>query len=57
MTVVQVAEFLGVQVARVERLEREHLLVAKGKGDDGSAMFEEEDVKKYSELAKRLGGI
>lgn len=57
MTVAQVAEFLGVQTVRVERLEREHLLVAKGKDDSGSALFEEEDVKKYQELAKRLGGI
>lgn len=57
MTVAQVAEFLGVQVSRVERLEREHLLVARQKSDDGSALFEEEDVKKYFELAKRLGGI
>lgn len=57
MTVAQVAEFLGVQTVRVERLEREHLLVAKQKDDNGGALFEEEDVKKYQELAKRLGGI
>jgi len=57
MTVPQVAEFLGVQVARVERLEREHLLVARDKAADGTAMFDEEDVKKYKELAARLGGI
>lgn len=57
MTVPQVAEFLGVQAARVERLEREHLLVAKDKTEDGSALFDEDDVKKYKELAARLGGI
>ena len=57
MTVAQVAEFLGVQVVRVERLEREHLLVAKEKAADGSAMFDEDDVKRYKDLAARLGGI
>lgn len=57
MTVAQVAEFLGVQVVRVERLEREHLLIAKDKSADGSALFEPEDVKRYKELAARLGGI
>lgn len=57
MTVAQVAEFLGVQVVRVERLEREHLLIAKDKDEDGGALFEEDDVKRYKELAARLGGI
>lgn len=57
MTVAQVAEFLGVQVVRVERLEREHLLIAKDKSADGSALFEQDDVKRYKELAARLGGI
>ena len=57
MTVAEVAEFLGVQVVRVERLERESLLVAKDKGDDGAALFDEEDVKRYKDLAARLGGI
>jgi DNA-binding transcriptional MerR regulator len=57
MSVAQVAEFLGVQVVRVERLERESLLVAKQKNDAGDALFDEEDVKKYKELAARLGGI
>jgi DNA-binding transcriptional MerR regulator len=57
MTVAQVAEFLGVQVVRVERLERESLLVAKEKAADGSALFDEGDVKKYKDLAARLGGI
>lgn len=57
MTVAQVAEFLGVQTVRVERLEREHLLVAREKDSDGNALFDETDVKKYKELAARLGGI
>ncbi|MFT5163249.1 MAG: hypothetical protein ACI9FJ_001835 [Alteromonadaceae bacterium] len=57
LTVPQVAEFLGVKVIRVERLEREHLLVAKDKADDGSALFDEDDVKRYKDLAARLGGI
>ncbi len=57
MTVAQVAEFLGVQVVRVERLERESLLIAKDKGEDGGALFDEDDVKRYKELAARLGGI
>jgi hypothetical protein len=57
MTVAQVAEFLGVQVIRVERLERESLLISKDKGEDGSPLFDEGDVKRYKELAVRLGGI
>ena len=57
MTVAQVAEFLGVQEVRVERLEREHLLVSNDKSDDGSPLFAEDDVKRYKELAARLGGI
>ena len=57
MTVAQVAEFLGVQVARVERLERESLLMSKDKAEDGGALFDENDVNRYKELAARLGGI
>lgn len=57
MTVAEVAEFLEVKVIRVERLEREHLLVAKEKSEDGNALFDEEDVKRYKALAARLGGI
>ncbi len=57
MTVAEVAEFLEVQVIRVERLEREHLLVAKEKSEDGNALFDKEDVKRYKDLAARLGGI
>lgn len=57
MTTEQVAEFLGVKEERVRRLEREHLLIAAEKDDAGNAQFKEEDVKKYKELAERIGGI
>ncbi|MFT4926637.1 MAG: DNA-binding transcriptional MerR regulator [Phenylobacterium sp.] len=57
MTVAQVAEFLGVKEIRVERLERESLLVSKEKADDGTALFDEGDVQRYKDLAARLGGI
>lgn len=57
MTVSEVAEYLGVQEIRVERLEREHLLNAKEKDATGKPMFDRVDVEKYKELAERLGGI
>jgi DNA-binding transcriptional MerR regulator len=57
MTVNEVAEFLGVQGVRVERLERERLLLAKEKNDNGNPLFDSGDVEKYKELAERLGGI
>ena len=57
MTVAEVAEFLGVQAIRVERLEREHLLNAKEKNASGAPLFDKTDVEKYKELAARLGGI
>lgn len=57
MTVAEVAEFLGVKEIRVERLEREHLLSAKDKSDDGKPLFERNDVEKYKEFAERIGGI
>ncbi len=57
MTVNEVAEFFGVQSTRVERLERESLLIAKEKDDQGNPLFERSDVEKYKELAERLGGI
>lgn len=57
MTANEVAEFLGVKVIRVERLEREHLLNSKGKNEAGELMFDRADVEKYKELAERLGGI
>jgi len=57
MTVSEVAEYLGVQDGRVERLERESLLIAKEKDANGSPLFDSGDVEKYKELAERLGGI
>lgn len=57
MTVAQVAEFLGVQDVRVERLERESLLIAAGKDADDNPLFEKDAVEKYKVLAERLGGI
>lgn len=57
MTVAEVAEFLGVKDVRVIRLEREHLLAAKGEDEEGNPMFDKDDVEKYKEIAQRLGGI
>ncbi|WP_016954450.1 helix-turn-helix domain-containing protein [Catenovulum sp. SX2] len=57
MTVAEVAEFLGVQDVRVLRLEREHLLIAADKNEEGAPLFEKDSVEKYKELAQRLGGI
>ncbi|NMH60230.1 helix-turn-helix domain-containing protein [Alteromonas ponticola] len=57
MTVKEVAAYLDIQEARVERLERESLLVAKKKDVDGNPMFERDDVERYKVLAERLGGI
>jgi DNA-binding transcriptional MerR regulator len=57
MTVEQVAEFLGVQEVRVERLERESLLPSTEKDDAGNPLFEKDAVEKYKILAERLGGL
>ena len=57
MTVSEVAEFLAVKEVRVERLERESLLLSKDKDDAGNPLFDRTDVEKYKELAERLGGI
>lgn len=57
MNVKEVADFLNVQTVRVERLERESLLVAKAQSDDGKPLFAREDVEKYKKLAERLGGL
>ncbi|MFC7002865.1 helix-turn-helix domain-containing protein [Pseudobowmanella zhangzhouensis] len=57
MSVSDVAEFLGVQEIRVERLERESLLVAAYQDENGKPMFKREDVVKYKEFAERLGGL
>lgn len=57
MTVSEVAAFLNVQEIRVERLERESLLMSKEKDVEGKPMFAKDDVEKYKVLAERLGGI
>lgn len=57
MTVNEVAAFLSVQDVRVQRLERESLLLAKEKDADGNPLFDQSDVEKYKELAERLGGL
>ncbi len=57
MSVAEVAEFLGVQEVRVERLERESLLISKGKDDEDKPLFEKADVERYKEFAERIGGI
>ena len=46
MTVKEVAAFLGVQEVRVERLERESLLVSKDKDTDGNPLFDSGDVER-----------
>ncbi len=57
MTVQEVADFLNVQEIRVERLQRESLLVAKDKDQNGNPLFDRSDVEKYKTPAGRLGGI
>ena len=57
MTTQQVADFLEVKVERVKRLARENLQIAKGEDAQGDPVFDQTDVEKYKELAKRLGGI
>jgi len=57
MTVKEVAAYLDVQDVRVERLERESLLVSKEKDTDGNPLFDQADVERYKILAERLGGI
>jgi len=57
MTVTEVAEYLSVQDLRVQRLERESLLLSKDKDADGNPLFDKTDVEKYKELAERLGGL
>ena len=42
MSVSEVAEFLGVKDVRIERLERENLLISKDKSDDGKPLFAKE---------------
>lgn len=57
MNVDEVAEFLGVTNARVQRLERESLLIAKEMDEQGQPMFDAEQVKQYKVFAERLGGL
>jgi excisionase family DNA binding protein len=57
MTVEQVAEFLGVQDLRVQRLERKSLLPATKKDAADKPLFEKEAVEEYRTLAERLGGL
>ncbi|NVK57361.1 MAG: helix-turn-helix domain-containing protein [Alteromonadaceae bacterium] len=57
MTVQEVADFLNVQEIRVERLQRESLLVAKENDADGKPLFDSAEVQRYKTLAERLGGI
>jgi DNA-binding transcriptional MerR regulator len=57
MTIAEVADFLSVKAARVQRLERESLLLSKDKDADGNPLFDQSDVEKYKELAERLGGL
>lgn len=57
MTVKEVAAYLDIQEGRVERLERESLLVAKDKDVDGNPVFDSGDVERYKQLAERLGGL
>lgn len=57
MTVEEVANFLGVEAIRVERLERESLLIAVDKDEKDRPLFNAKDVEKYKVLAERLGGL
>ncbi|WP_158771666.1 helix-turn-helix domain-containing protein [Paraglaciecola sp. L1A13] len=57
MTVDEVATFLGIEAIRVERLERERLLIATEKNEQGKPIFNSADVEKYKVLAERLGGL
>ncbi|WP_218311028.1 helix-turn-helix domain-containing protein [Alteromonas antoniana] len=57
MTVKEVAAFLDIQEVRVERLERESLLVSKEKDIEGNPLFARNDVENYKKLAERLGGL
>ena len=57
MTVQEGADFLDVQEIRVERLQRESLLVAKETDGNGNPLFDSVEVEKYKTLAERLGGL
>jgi len=55
-TVEQTAEYLGITESRVKRLARESLLNDVSNNDD-SPVFNAGDVKRYKELAERIGGL
>ncbi|MDP2559923.1 helix-turn-helix domain-containing protein [Psychrobium sp. 1_MG-2023] len=56
LTVEQTAEFLGITDVRVKRLVRESLL--NNVSDDAeNPQFKADEVKRYKELADRIGGI
>lgn len=57
MTVQEVASYLDIQDVRVERLERESLLMSKDKDSQGKPLFDKEDVERYKQFAERIGGI
>ena len=57
MTVAEVAVFLGIQEVRVQRLERESLLLASEKDSAGKPLFDSSTVENYKKFAERLGGI
>ena len=57
MNVEEVADFLGIQEIRVQRLQRESLLTAKDTDAQGKPLFDKTDVERYKQLAERLGGI
>ncbi|NRA70193.1 MAG: helix-turn-helix domain-containing protein [Gammaproteobacteria bacterium] len=56
LSVAATAEFLGITEARVKRLARESLLSSAG-DDKEQPVFKSVDVKRYKELAERIGGI
>jgi len=56
LTVSAAAEFLGITESRVKRLARESLLSNAG-DDNDNPVFKSADVKRYKELAERIGGI
>jgi len=56
LTTQEAADFLGVTDSRVKRLARESLLNDIS-GDADSPVFKTDEVKRYKELAERIGGI
>jgi hypothetical protein len=56
LTVEQVAQYLGITDIRVKRLTRESLL-NNVSDDTNNPMFNPDEVKKYKDLAERIGGI